>query len=117
MTRNDRVLLLFAFIVTILLAVVGIYYRAHSPYEMNSVTLLIHDVKTTYALDKDAIIDIGTHHIEIVHNRVRITHAACSDKICEKAGWVSDGVIVCAPFKVVVIVAQETAQQVDAVTH
>ncbi len=60
----------------------------------------------------------GKMVIEIKDRRVRMEEAHCPNLLCVKQGWISKGVIVCLPNKVVVTVGGGTAgpKGVDAVT-
>lgn len=69
-------------------------------------------------LSQDTVIDIGTHHVEIFQKHVRVTHATCAGKQCEKTGWVGDGLIICAPNKVIIrITPPQKSIITDAVTR
>lgn len=60
----------------------------------------------------------GEAVIEIKDKRVRISEAHCPNQICVKQGWVSRGVIVCLPNRIVVIVGGKgrSDKNIDAVT-
>jgi len=60
----------------------------------------------------------GEAVIEIKDKRVRISEAHCPNQICVKQGWVSRGVIVCLPNRIVVIVGGKgrSEKNIDAVT-
>lgn len=117
MTQNDRVLLSIIAGLALLITITGLIVRAHIRQEPATVTVIHHHTSIAYALTKERTIDIGTHHIEIHHSAARITHAQCRDKVCEKAGWVSDGIIVCAPFKLAVIITPQEKTSIDATTY
>lgn len=46
--------------------------------------------------------------IEVAHGRIRVAKANCPDHICEKQGWISDGIqpIVCLPHRLVIEIVQ-----------
>lgn len=56
--------------------------------------------------------------IEIKTGRVRVKEAHCPNQICVREGWVSKGVIVCLPNRVVVFVGGpgRSVKDIDAVT-
>lgn len=117
MTRNDRVLLYSIAAFLVLIVVAGIVVRFSLKKDHESVMVLLQQHTTIYSLNEDRIIDIGTHHIEIQRSSVRITHAQCKDKICEKTGWIKSGIIVCAPFKLAVFVTPAKQSPIDAITY
>jgi len=75
-----------------------------------------------FPLDVDRTVTLrgpyGKMVVEIKGRRVRMKEAHCPNQICVKEGWISSGVIVCLPNKVVVTVGGGTAgpKGVDAVT-
>lgn len=57
--------------------------------------------------------------VEIKDKRVRIKEALCPNRICVKQGWISKGVIVCLPNKIVVFVrgkGNNHKKELDAIT-
>ena len=61
----------------------------------------------------------GETVIEIKDRKVRVKEAHCPNRICEKQGWVANGVIVCLPNRIVISVGGESEslpKGVDAVT-
>lgn len=60
----------------------------------------------------------GDTVIEIKDGRVRIREAHCPNRLCVKQGWVSRGVIVCLPNRIVVTVGGGGGPEknIDAVT-
>lgn len=74
-------------------------------------------------LDVDRVLTVegphGISRIEILGGKVRITEASCRNRICLREGWVSRGVIVCLPNKLVIKVGGSTKDRhhgIDAVT-
>ena len=60
----------------------------------------------------------GDTVIEIKDGRVRIREAHCPNLLCVKQGWISRGVIVCLPNRIVVTVGGRSGleKNIDAVT-
>lgn len=42
--------------------------------------------------------------VEIKDRKVRVIHASCSNKLCERQGWIKAGAIVCLPNRISIIV-------------
>jgi len=101
--KNIKIREIILIIIIIAVSLFYIYYglKNDDKYD-NKVVLYNKGDKKVYSLDKNQVIDIGTHKIIIKNSRVRIRDAVCPLKICEKQGWVKDGVIVCVPEKVAV---------------
>ncbi|MEJ2685558.1 MAG: NusG domain II-containing protein [Candidatus Sulfobium sp.] len=61
----------------------------------------------------------GKMVVEIRDRKVRMKEAHCPNLLCVKEGWISKGVIVCLPNKVVITVGGGTAgpKGVDAITR
>ncbi len=62
---------------------------------------------------------VGPVVVERKNSRVRILSASCPNKICIKMGWIdnSGGMIVCAPGKVLISIAGEEKNGLDALTR
>jgi hypothetical protein len=61
----------------------------------------------------------GPVDVEIRHMKVRISDVHCSNRLCMKEGWISRGVIVCVPNRLVVQVGNRGTilkKDLDAVT-
>jgi hypothetical protein len=61
----------------------------------------------------------GPTLIEIENGRVRVKESNCRNQICVREGWISRGVIVCLPNKLVIIVGGSNKYQkqgIDAIT-
>lgn len=76
----------------------------------DSRTAVIHcgDVRYELALDKDGLFrfDGIDAEFEVKNGKIRLTKASCSDKICEKTGYIgsSGQSIICVPNKITVAV-------------
>ena len=70
-----------------------------------------------YSLDRDRSFSIGTHTVEISAGRVRVIEARCPLKTCEKQGWVTQGVIICAPNSTAFIVRPAREEYYDVITR
>ncbi len=77
----------------------------------------------TYALNKEQHIEVagklGTTLIVIENGRARIKSSPCPHKICCGMGEIGDkgGILVCVPNQVIVGIAGERAQELDAVSR
>jgi hypothetical protein len=62
---------------------------------------------------------VGPVVVERKNSRVRMVEASCPNKICIKMGWIdkSGGMIVCAPGKVLVRIAGEEKNDLDALAR
>ena len=119
-TIADRVLFLFL----ISLSIAGIFVSRDALSQGSEVIIEI-DGKPAYTLPlyENRLLSVGgpygTTLIEIQDKRVRVKEAHCRNQICVKEGWVSKGVIVCLPNKLVIIVGgskKDQQQGLDAVT-
>ena len=74
-------------------------------------TAVIHcgDVRQELSLNKDGVFrfDGIDAEFEVKNGKIRLTHATCPDKICEKTGYIgsSGQSIICVPNKITVTVA------------
>ena len=88
------------------IAAIGILNRSGG-----SRTAVIHcgDVMHELSLDRDGVFrfDGIDAEFEVKNGKIRMTHASCPDKICEKTGYIgsSGQSIICVPNKVTVSVA------------
>lgn len=118
-TLADRLLFLFLTVVS----VSGILYAREALPKGNDVIIEING-KPAYSLplDVNATVPVsgpyGVTEIEILDRKVRIREAHCPNRICVKEGWVSRGIIVCLPNRIVVIVGggNEPRKDIDAIT-
>lgn len=73
----------------------------------------------TFPLDIDRKIPIkgnyGDCRVEIKDKKVRIAESDCPKKLCVEEGWISRGVIVCLPNRVIVFVGSSDSD-IDAIT-
>ncbi|HHH84359.1 MAG TPA: NusG domain II-containing protein [Firmicutes bacterium] len=116
--KND---LLFFLILLCILIILGLLALAERRIHSTSTggELIIERPGETfrYSLEKDRTFSIGTHTVEISSGRVRVTEAHCPLKVCEKQGWVAEGVIICAPNKTVLIVHPASEGGFDVITR
>lgn len=118
-TLADRLL----FLVLLVGSVAGIFI-SRDAMPLSTGVVIDVDGKPAYnfPLDVDRTITLhgpyGKMVVEIKDRRVRMKEAHCPNLICVKQGWISRGVIVCLPNRVVVTVGGGTAgpKGVDAVT-
>ncbi len=118
-TLADRLLFLFLTVVSIS----GIFYAREALPQGNDVIIEING-KPAYSLPLDINRSVsvngpyGVTEIEILDRKVRIREAHCPNRICVKEGWVSRGIIVCLPNRIVVIVGggNERHRDIDAIT-
>lgn len=122
--RNTTVAdkLLFLFMITASLA--GIFISRTAMPQGGEVVVEINGEKAySFALDEDRIFSVpgpcGDTVVEIKNKRTRVREAHCPNRLCEKQGWTSKGVIVCLPNRIVVSVGGKSAnpeKDVDAIT-
>jgi hypothetical protein len=114
--------LLFLFMITASLA--GIFIsRAALPQGREVVVEINGEKAYSFALDQDRTFSVtgpyGDTVIEIRNKKARVKEAHCPNRLCEKQGWISKGVIVCMPNRIVVSVgsgAANSLKEVDAIT-
>jgi hypothetical protein len=77
----------------------------------------------TFPLNEDRLVSVdgpyGPTVVEIRTGKVRIKEAGCPNRLCVKEGWISRGVIVCLPNRIVVTVGGRSSPDprgIDAVT-
>ena len=119
-TLADR--LLFFFLIS--LAVAGIFVSRDALSKGSDVIIEV-DGKPAYTLPlyTDRLLSVegpyGDTLIEVQGGKVRVKEAHCRNQICAKEGWISKGVIVCLPNKLVIIVGGSNKykkQGLDAIT-
>ena len=119
-TLADRLL----FILLISLSIAGIFISRDALSHGSDVIIEI-DGKPAYTLPlyADRLLSVGGPYgntlIEINGGKVRVKEAHCRNQICVKEGWISKGVIVCLPNKLVIIVGgsnKDQQQGIDAIT-
>lgn len=119
-TISDRLLLLFL----IAASLSGICLaRAAMPASGEVVIEIDGQPAFTATLREDRVIrlqsSIGPVEVEISNGKARIREAHCPNQLCMKQGWVSRGVIVCLPGRIVVYVGTrgpDLKKDLDAVT-
>lgn len=119
-TLADRLL----FILLVSVSITGIFISREALSKGAEVIVEI-DGKPAYTLplctDKLLSVDgpYGITSIEIHDGKVRVKEAHCRNQICVKEGWISKGVIVCLPNKLVIVVGgskKDKQQGIDAIT-
>ena len=111
-TLADRLL----FILLISLSIAGIFISRDALSHGSDVIIEI-DGKPAYTLPlyADRLLSVGGPYgntlIEINGGKVRVKEAHCRNQICVKEGWISKGVIVCLPNKLVIIVGGSNKDQ------
>lgn len=105
MTLADRIL--FVFLLTTSLS--GIFIVREALPKATDVVVEING-RAVYtaplSIDKKVLLNTtyGDTEIEIKSSKVRIKEAHCPNQLCMKEGWISQGVIVCLPNRLVVFV-------------
>jgi len=119
-TLADRLLFLFL----ISLSIAGIFISRDALSQGSDVIIEING-KPSYTLPlySDRLLSVsgpyGNTLIETKEGKVRVKEAHCRNQICVKEGWISKGVIVCLPNKLVIIVGgskKDQQQGIDAIT-
>lgn len=116
-TPADRLLFLFLMIAS----VVGIFISKEALPQSSNVLIEIDGKPAyTFPLNIDKTVSVGGPYgntvIEIRDKKVRVREAGCPNRICVKEGWVSKGVIVCLPNKIVVFIGgrDNNGKELDA---
>ncbi|MGC2062480.1 MAG: NusG domain II-containing protein [Thermodesulfovibrionales bacterium] len=119
-TISDRLLLLFL----VTASIAGIFLAREAMPESGEVVIEV-DGQTAFtaALRQDRVIrlqsSVGPVEVEISNGRARVREAHCQNQLCVKQGWVSRGIIVCLPGRIVVFVGGRDTHKkkdIDAVT-
>lgn len=119
-TLADRLL----FILLISVSIAGIFISRDALSQGSNVIIEI-DGKPAYTLPlyENRLVPVGGPYgitlIEIQGGKVRVKQAHCRNQICVREGWISKGVIVCLPNKLVIIVGgskKDKQQGIDAIT-
>lgn len=119
-TLADRLL----FLLLVSVSIAGIFI-SRDALSHGSDVLIELDGKPAYTLplyaNKLLSVDgpYGITLIEIQGGKVRVKEAHCRNQICVREGWISKGVIVCLPNKLVIIVGgskKDKQQGIDAIT-
>lgn len=119
-TIGDRILLMFL----LLISLIGIVFIKEVLPKTRDVTIEVEGkVAHRYSLDADRLIKVEGPHgrlsVEIKDKKVRVIAASCQNKLCERQGWITDGVIICLPGRISVIVGSPDKSRdrtVDAIT-
>lgn len=111
------------FVLLLIASVSGILYAREASPQGNDVIVEVEGKKTyTFPLAVDRVVTVsgplGDSVIEIRDRKARVREASCQNRICLREGWVSSGVIVCLPNRMVVFVGGKAGRDkdVDAVT-
>jgi hypothetical protein len=104
-TPGDRILLIFL----LLASFAGIVFIKDILPNSGGVIIEVQGKPThRYLLDQDRTVRVespyGHLSVEIREKKVRVIHASCQNKLCERQGWVSRGVIICLPARISVSV-------------
>jgi hypothetical protein len=119
-TLADR--LLFFFLLS--LSVAGIFVSRDALSQGSDVIIEV-DGKPAYTLplSVDRLLSVdgpyGPTLVEIAGGKVRVKEAHCRNQICVREGWISKGVIVCLPNRLVIIVGgskKDERHGIDAIT-
>ena len=119
-TVGDKLL----FLLLVAASVAGIFISREALPQGSGVIVEVNGrPQYTFPLDKDKTLAVpgpyGDTLVEIKNRKVRVREAHCPNRLCEKQGWVSKGVIVCLPNHIVINVggkADMAPEDVDAVT-
>jgi hypothetical protein len=109
------------FLLLLLCSIAGIFVANDAVSQSPDVVVEIDGKPAyTFSLSRNRTLEVQGPHgstlIEIRDKRVRIADAHCPNRLCMKQGWVSGGVIVCLPNRLVVFVGKgQDAKGVDAV--
>lgn len=115
----DKVL----FLLLLGVSAAGIFYaREASPQGSDVIVEIDGREAYTFPLATDTVVTVtgpvGDAVIEIRDRKARVREASCQNRVCIREGWVSSGVIVCLPNRMIVHVGGKAgrAKDVDAVT-
>ncbi len=118
-TLADRLL----FLILISASVTGIFYSREAVSQSSDVVIEVSGKpEYTFPLRTDRTVSVsgpcGNTVIEIKDRKVRVREAHCPNQLCVKEGWISKGVIVCLPNRIVVLVGggHDHGKDVDAVS-
>lgn len=105
----DRII----FVILLLASLTGIVFIREVLPEATDVRVDVgNKIKYRYPLYNNRLIKIessinntGGHlTLEIKDRKVRVIHASCANKLCERQGWIKAGAIVCLPNRISIIV-------------
>lgn len=119
-TLADRLLFLFL----IATSIAGIFIAKEAMSQGSDVIIEINGKPAyTFPVNINRTIPVsgpyGNTVIEIKDRKVRIKEVHCPNQLCVKEGWISKGVIVCLPNKILVIVGgsgNNPEKNIDAIT-
>jgi len=117
-TKNDVIFFACLIIILFLSALLGFESRPGKSTSGSAYLVIQRPGESKrFSLNENQRFSIGTHTVEIREGAVRVSEARCPLKICEKQGWVKEGVIICAPFKTAFIVGAEGAEAYDVISY
>lgn len=105
----DRII----FVILLLASLTGIVFiREVLPEDADVRVDVGNKIKYRYPLYNNRLIKIessinnaGGHlTLEIKDRKVRVIHASCANKLCERQGWIKAGAIICLPNRISIIV-------------
>lgn len=104
-TLADRII----FVILLLASLTGlVFIKEVLPEDADVRVDVGNKIKYRYPLYNNRLIKIdnpGGHlTLEIKDRKVRVIHASCSNKLCERQGWIKAGAIVCLPNRISIIV-------------
>lgn len=119
-TCADRLL----FLLLVLASCAGIFISREAVSQSSDVLIEVNGKAAyTFPLTTDRLVTVdgpcGPTVVEIRERKVHVREASCPNRLCLKEGWISKGVIVCLPNRIVVTVGGGSAgspRGVDAVT-
>jgi len=119
-TPADRLL----FLLLVALSIAGMFISKDALSQGTDVLVEIEGKQVyTVPLYIDRLLQIdgpdGGTLVEIQGGRVRVKEAHCKNRLCVSEGWVSRGVIVCLPNKIVVFIGgskKDRQRGIDAIS-
>jgi len=119
-TPGDRVL----FILLLIISFSGMVFIKEVLPQSKDVTIEVEGKLTyRYPLDTDRRVQVespcGHLTLEIKDKKARVTGASCPNRLCELQGWISRGVIICLPSRIIITVGgpeESKDREVDAIT-
>ncbi len=119
-TIGDRILLIFLLLVSFISI---IFIREVLPKTRDVIVEVEGKIRYKYPIDTNRLVKIegpyGHLSVEIKDKRVRVIDASCPNKLCERQGWITRGIIICLPNRITVIVGSPDGAEdraVDAIT-
>ena len=113
MKKGDKIVALIV-ICVILISSIGVFTFMKASQGSHHIAEIKQDGKVIKVIDLDKVTEsqqlkipyasVNYNLITVEKGRIRITDADCPDKICVKAGWISQAgqTIVCLPHKLII---------------